>query len=247
MTATRRVILGLALLPGLLPATAVLPACAQAPDAGAGPGLVAASAEARRRLPATVSDALATIEVHGRDLRGTTTLLAQRSQTLLDYLGGEKVERLRTEDTSLEPELQDARGQPDRIKGYTGRGTVSFRTLPDRLPALLAGSLEHGATGVVQSGSVPREAEVETARQELAAEATRTALARAGAMAAAADTRLGAIQRIDADLSGGPGFAAMAAMRKSSAPMPAPPVASAAGEMEVVVRVSVTVRLVQDR
>lgn len=224
---------------------AAAPALAQVPavqnQAG---GLITTNAEARRRLQATVSDASVTIEVHGRDLRGTATALAQRSETLLNYLRAQGAERVRTEGTGFDPEVQEVRGQPDRIKGYSGRTGISFRTVPDRLPLLLSGSLENGATGLLQSGAQPREEDIETARQELAAEATRAALARARSVAAAAEGKLGGIQRIEVDPVSLPGgFEPDMALRMERAPRPVPPMASAAGETEVMVRVSLSVRL----
>ncbi|WP_338664385.1 SIMPL domain-containing protein [Pararoseomonas sp. SCSIO 73927] len=228
------------------PASAAPERTATGPAIGAGaPGLVSVGAEARRRLPATVSDAVVTIEVHGRDLRAAAAALAGRSGTLLGFLRAQGAERLRTEATGFEPELQDVRSAPDRIKGYAGRATISFRTVPDRLPALLSGSLENGATGLLQSGSLPREEEVEAARQELAAEATRTALARARAVAAAAGARVAGVHRIELDPPGAtlPYAAEAAAPMMRRAPVPVPPMASAAGEAEVAVRVTAVLRL----
>ena len=148
-------------------------------------GIINTHAEAHRRLPNTVSDAFVGIEVHARDVQGATSLLARQSQDLLSYLRAEKVERLRTEGVGVEPEMQEVHGQPDRITGYIGRTTVSFRITPDRLPLLLAGCLDHGANRAFQAGSSPREEEVEQARQKLAAEAARTALAQASTVALA--------------------------------------------------------------
>jgi len=208
------------------------------------PGVVAVGAEARRRLPATVSDAAVTVEVHGRDLRAAAAALAGRSGTLLAFLRAQGVERLRSEATEFEPEVQEGRSGPDRIRGYAGRATVTFRTTPDRLPALLSGSLENGATGLLQSGSLPREEEVEAARQELAAEATRTALARARAVAAAAGERVAGVQRIELDPARPPvAYAGELVARAPRARAPLPAMASEAGESEVVVRVVATLRL----
>ncbi|MBP0494266.1 SIMPL domain-containing protein [Pararoseomonas indoligenes] len=234
----------LAQAPGPQDRPAQVPATQMSANPAEVPGLVAVGAEARRRLPATVSDAVVTIEVHGRDLRGTAAALAGKSGTLLAFLRAQGAERLRTESTGFEPELQEVRNQPDRIKGYAGRATVSFRTVPDRLPALLSGSLENGATGLLQSGSLPREEEVEAARQELAAEATRTALARARAVAAAAEARVAGVQRIEMDPPGAVlPYGAEAAAPMMRAQVPVPPMASAAGEAEVVVRVTAVLRL----
>lgn len=166
-----------------------------APPAGRpSPGLITTHAESKRRLPNTVSDAVVSIEVHGRDLRGTASALGRQSQALLTFLRGQPTERLRTDGMSFNPETQEVRNQPDRIKGYTGKLTVSFRTTPDQLAMLLAGCLDNGATGLGQFGSSPREQEVEAARQEMVAEAGQSALAQARAIATAAGQRIAGVE-----------------------------------------------------
>ena len=218
--------------------------CLLAPPARADPpGLITTQAEARRRLPNTVVDAVVTIEVHGRDLRTTADLLARRSQSLLDHLRSATTDRLRTEHTAFEPERQEVRGQPDRIKGFTGRVVVTFRTTPDRLPALLSSSLEHGATGVQSSGSQPREQEIVAARQELAAEATKAALEEARAIAVAADQRPAGIERIEVGPQRSPESGEPSLARLLQAPRPIVPMATEAGDKEIAVLVVVTIRL----
>jgi uncharacterized protein YggE len=203
-------------------------------------------AEARRRLPNTVSDASVSIEVHGRDLRGTATQLGRQAQALLGFLRSQNVERLRTEGTSFEPEIQELRGQPDRIKGYTGRITVSFRTNPDGLPFVLAGSLENGATALGGFGSSPREEEVEAARREMVEEAARVAVAQARAIADAVGQRVAGIELVEVDPSPpelrSSGVAYMAERAARPAP-PVPPIASAAGDSGLSVMVVMTVRV----
>ena len=207
-------------------------------------GVITTHAEARRRLPNTVSDVSVSIEVHARDLPGASALLARRSQTLLGYLRGQGAERLITEQVSMEPELQEVRGQPDRIKGFTGRSAVSFRTTPDRLPVLLAGCLDNGATGLLQSGSSPREDEIETARRELADEAVRAALAQAVSVAKAADQRVAGIQHIDVDpFRGVRGLSMEADAVLRRAPRPSQPIAAEAGESGISVTVLLRTRI----
>jgi len=217
------------------------PALAQAPGPSGTvsdpPGTISVRAAAHRRLANTVADASVAVEAHGRDVPGTARLLAEASQSLLGYLRGAHADRLRTEATAFEPETQQARGQPDRITGFTGRTGVSFRTTPDALPALLAGSLDHGANALQQSGSSPRDEEVDRARDELAAEVTRTALAQA-AVAQAAGQRVTGVAEIVVDGPERP-MRPMMAMARSAAP----PVAQQAGDTEVTVGVLVKVRI----
>ena len=212
------------------------------------PGLITTHVQAHRRLTNTVSDANVSIEVHGRDLRGTATQLGRQAQALLAFLRTQPTERLRTDGTSFEPEIQEVRGQPDRIKGYTGRITVSFRTVPDQLPFVLAGCLDNGATALGQFGSSPREEEVEAARRDMVGEATRAAVAQARAIADAADQKVAGIQLVEVD----PvprverGLPAADALVDRAAPRPAAPVApiaSEAGASDLSVTVVMTVRV----
>lgn len=236
---------------GALPAAAQDPGRTPPPDQAAAPasrpGIISTHAQSRRRLPNTVADATVSIEVHGRDLRGTATALARQSQSLLAFLRGKPTERLRTEGTSFDPEIQELRGQPDRIKGYTGRIAVSFRTTPDQLPTLLAGCLDNGATALGQFGSSPREDEIEAARREMVAEASQAALAQARAIAETLGQRIAGVEYVEVDPAPGAvlesqGVPYLAERAARPAP-PVPPVANEAGDAGLSVKVVMTLRL----
>jgi uncharacterized protein len=168
-------------------------------------------------------------------------LLAQRSQELLEFLRQQAAERLRTEDVSVEPQTETQPNTRDRIVGYSGRLSISFRTMPQQLPALLGGSLEHSANTIIQTVLMPSESEIDAAREELAINATKTALAQAEAVAKAADARVVGIREINVAPEGevvpfgraqaGKGLAVSAAMNRT--------IATAAGEQELAVRVVV--------
>ncbi len=131
----------------------------------------------------------------GRTADAVSSALAQKSQTLLDYLRQQVTERLRTEDVAFQPQVESVRGT-DRIVGYSGSANVSFRITPDKLGTVLAGSLEHGANTVSQTQFSPLESEVEAARGELELEGTKTALARAHAIAEAVGLRVVRVEQI---------------------------------------------------
>jgi hypothetical protein len=188
-------------------------------------GIITTHADAKRRLPNTVSDAVVSIEVHGRDLRTTASQLGRQSQSLLTFLRGQPTERLRTDGMNFDPEAQELHGQPDRIKGYTGHLTVSFHTTPEQLPALLAGCLDNGATGLGQFGSSPREQEMEAARLEMVAEASQAALAQARAIATVVGQRIAGIEVVQVDpVPGGSISPALLEYDQARAARPAPPV-----------------------
>ena len=214
------------------------------------PGLITVHATAHRRLASTVADASVSIEVHGRDLRGTATQLGRQAQALLAFLRTQNAERLRTEGTSFEPEIQELRGQPDRIKGYTGRISVSFRTVPDQLPLVLAGCLDNGATALGQFGASPREDEVDAARRDMVAEATAAAMGQARAVAGSSGQKITGIELAEVDpmpgtmpLPAAAEFRLDRAARPAAVPSPVPPIASVAGDSDLAVTVIMTVRL----
>ena len=185
--------------------------------------------------------------MHGRDLRGTATALARQSQLLLTFLRGQATERLRTDGMSFDPEIQELKGQPDRIKGYTGRLTVSFRTSPEQLPLLLAGCLDNGATSLGQFGSSPRESEIEAARREMVAEATQAALGQARTIADTVGQRIAGVELVQVDPATGvipdPPSASYMAERASRPALQAPPVAIQAGDSGLSLTVVMTLRV----
>jgi hypothetical protein len=228
-----------------LAASLAMPTLAQEQQQQQQPGTVTTHATARALLANTVADVAIGVEAHARTVPAVQAALAQGSDRLLDFLRAEKVERLRTEQVAVTPETEPVRGQPDRIAGYGGRMRLTFRVPADRLGAVLGGALDKGGNALESTSLVPREAELDASRQQLAAEAVRTALAQARAVAEAAGRRLGAVRQIQVD----PGYGLprpapmMAAARMTS--VAAPPIATEAGESEVAATVSVTVNLVE--
>ncbi len=230
--------------PALIQPALAQPSAAQPAPAVPPAGLVTTHAQAHRRLPNTVSDVAVSIEVHARDLPDAAAQLARRSQTLLDYLRGEHAERLRSDAVGMNPDTEEQRGRPDRIIGYTGRASVSFRATPDTLPALLAGCLDHGASGVGDDRASPRESEVDQTSQELASEAARAALAQAAAVAEALGERLASVAQVEVDPADR--FAPSPApppARMMPAGRPTPPIATEAGGTDISVGVTLTARI----
>ena len=247
----RRWLAGLGLLcvlAGPMPAQTAAPAQERVTPQPTPEGIVVTGATARRRVPNTVADVVVGIEATGRDVASVSQPLEQRSQSLLEFLRQQGAERLRTEDVSVEPQTEAQPNGRARIVGYSGHLSVSFRTTPQQLPVLLAGSLEHGANTIIQTVFVPRESEIDATRQELAVEATKMALTQAEAVAKAANLRVTAIREINVAPEGG-----VVPLVRNAQPAQGPAVATAmnrtiataAGEQELAVRV--TVRAAIDR
>jgi uncharacterized protein YggE len=201
-------------------------------------GKINLEATARKRLPNTVADVVLGIQVEGRTADSVSSALDQRSHTLLDYLRQQGAERLRTENVEFQPQVESVRGSSDRIVGYSGSANVSFRVTPDKLGIVLTGSLMHGANTVSQTQFSPLETEVEAARRQLELEGTKTALARADAIAEAAGLRVVRVEQISVAAEENeiqPFTVAKAEPRVVGG------TATASGEQEISVRVAVQV------
>lgn len=203
-------------------------------------GIVSTSATARRRIPNTVADVSVGIQTQGVDAASVSRDLAQRSQTLLDWLRGQGAERLATDQISFQPQTHEEKNGQQKIVGYTGTTSVSFRTTPEKVGAILSGVLDHGANTIQQTSYAPKEEEQDKLRKELAQEATRTAVAQGNAVAEAAGTRVIGVREVNVEPNGG--IRPMPMMRMSmGAATKEVPMASEAGEQDISVTVSVRV------
>jgi uncharacterized protein YggE len=201
-------------------------------------GLVSTSATAHRRIANTVADVSVGIQTQGVDAASVSRDLAQRSQTLLEWLRGQGAERLATDQISFQPQTHEEKNGQQKIVGYTGSTTVSFRTTPEKVGAILSGVLDHGANTIQQTSYGPKEEEADKARKELAQEATRTAVAQGNAVADAAGTHVIGVREVNVEPSGM--IRPMPMMRMSmGAATKEVPMAGEAGEQDISVTVSI--------
>jgi uncharacterized protein len=200
-------------------------------------GLVSTSATAHRRIPNTVADVSVGIQTQGADAASVSRDLAQRSQTLLDWLRGQGAERLATDQISFQPQTHEEKSGQQKIVGYTGSTTVSFRTTPEKVGAILSGVLDHGANTIQQTSYAPKEEDEDKVRKELAQEATRTAMAQGEAVANAAGTHVIGVREVNVEPSGI--MRPMPMMRMSmGAATKEIPMAGEAGDQDISVTVS---------
>jgi uncharacterized protein len=203
-------------------------------------GIVSTSATAHRRIPNTVADVSVGIQTQGGDAASVSRDLAQRSQTLLEWLRSQGAERLATDQISFQPQTHEEKNGQQKIVGYTGNTSVSFRTTPEKVGAILSGVLDHGANTIQQTSYGPKEEEADRVRKELAQEATRTAVAQGDAVAEAAGTHVIGVREVNVEPSGMIRpmrmYTQMGAAMKAEA---APAMGAEAGEQDISVTVSI--------
>jgi hypothetical protein len=202
-------------------------------------GIVSTSATAHRRIANTIADISVGIQTQGADAASVSRDLAQRSQTLLEWLRSQGAERLATDQISFQPQTHEEKNGQQKIVGYTGNTSVNFRTTPEKVGAILSGVLDHGANTIQQTSYAPKEEEQDRVRKELAQEATRTAVAQGTAVAEAAGTHVIGVREVNVEPSGIIRPMPMMRMQTMAAAAKEVPMAGEAGEQDVSVTVSV--------
>jgi hypothetical protein len=215
--------------------------CATAPASCA--TLIETRATAETRIPNTAVDVSVGVTATGKSLPEVQRTLANKSNALLAYLRAQKVDRLITTSVSFSPQTRYDKSGPDKTVGYDGNEQVSFRTTPDKAPDLLTGVLSNGANNIDSTTFTPTEQEIADARRKLAEEATRTAIAQAESIAAAAGIKVAAIRNISVDNSAFEPIRVRAAgvmfADKQIIPGP-PPMNTASGDQQLSVQVNIT-------
>ena len=211
--------------------------CATAPQTCA--TLINTQATARARIPNTAVDITVAITGSRADLPSIQRNLTTRSAILLAYLRDQHAERLTTVDISFTPDMRDQKNGPQKTVGYNGTMQISFRTTPAKSGEILAGVLTQGANNIQSTTFTPTELEIAAVRRQLSADATKTAVAQAEAVAQAAGLHVAAIRSIEISASGNeysPRSNSFA-MAKSAAPIA--DIATASGDNEYTLQASI--------
>ena len=209
------------------------------------PTYISTAATAQTRIPNTAVDVSLGLTVTKVGLPATQRALAAQTSTLLAYLRAQGAQRLITTNVSFTPETRYQKNSVDKTVGYTGTTTAAVRTTPEKAPDILAGALANGANTIDSTVFTPTEQEIEDARRDLAAQATKTAVAQVDTIAKAVGLHVLVVRDISV---GAPSPAAsendgvvMRPMRAMAVAGAAPPpIATAQGDQQLSISVSVT-------
>ncbi|WP_419804954.1 SIMPL domain-containing protein [Terriglobus sp.] len=210
--------------------------------------LITTSASAHRTIDNSAVDISVGVSVAERDLANTQRSLTQKTNTLMGFLKAQQVEHLRTDALSFSPDERYQKSGPDRTVAYNGSVSVSFRTTPEKAAELLSGVLTHGASTISSTVFTPTQEQVAKAHDDLAAEATRTALDQARAMAGAAGGHM--LTVVSVNTQAAPSIAMPASVayedRAPLARAAQAPIQTAAGDRELSVTVELVAAAAQD-
>ncbi len=125
-------------------------------------------------IPATIAVVQLGVEVQGKNAAQVQQEVARRSSAVVELLRSRNVERLQTTGIRLNPNYS-YENNVQRLTGYTGVNTVSFRLDNQRVGNLLDEAVNAGATRIDGISFVASDDAIATARQQALREATQDA------------------------------------------------------------------------
>ncbi len=141
------------------------------------------------------------VQVQGPTAQEVQRQVAERSAAVVRFLQGQPIERLETTGINLSPtyEYTDNR---QRLVGYTGQNTVSFRVATDKAGSILDRAVAAGATRIDSVSFIAPEAGVREARATALREAVEDARAQATVVLGALGYSMQAVQTIQVEAGG---------------------------------------------
>ncbi len=126
------------------------------------------------RIPTTLTDVSLGVEVQGKTAQEVQQRVAQRSSSVVTYLRSRHVQKLQTTGISLNP-TYDYNNNVQRLIGYTGTNTVSFRFNTETTGTLLDEAVKAGASRIDGISFVASDDAISTAQKQALRKATQDA------------------------------------------------------------------------
>lgn len=136
------------------------------------------------RIPTTTAQVQLGVEVQGETAAGVQQDVARRSTAVVELLRSRNVEQLQTTGIRLNP-VYSYENNRQRLIGYSGSNTVSFRVPPERAGTLLDDAVEAGATRIDSISFMASDSAIATAQKQALQEATQDAQQQADAVLSA--------------------------------------------------------------
>ena len=148
-----------------------LTACQSAPTLEKLPRTLTVSGKGDISIPTTMTQVSLGVQVQGKTSQEVQQQVAERSQAVVQLLKSRKeVEKLETTGISLNPTYSYQNNQ-QRLTGYSGTNTVSFRIETDKAGTLLDDAIKAGATRINGIRLVAGENAIAQAQQQAIQEA----------------------------------------------------------------------------
>ncbi|MCP2728953.1 SIMPL domain-containing protein [Limnofasciculus baicalensis] len=133
------------------------------------------------RIATTMSQIQLGVEIQGKTAQEVQEELARRSSAVVELLRSRNVEKLQTTGIQLNP-VYSYEDNVQRLKGYSGTNTVSFRVANERAGSILDEAVKAGATRIDGVSFSASESAISDAQKQALREATQDAQQQADAV-----------------------------------------------------------------
>ena len=132
-------------------------------------------------IAATEANVNLAVEVTGKSANEVQSEVARRADAVVNYLRSQNVQKLQTTGINLNP-IYDYSDGKQRITGYQGSNSVSFKVAANRSGAIIDRAVATGATSVNGVSFSASESEIDSAQKRALQEATQDARGQAQAI-----------------------------------------------------------------
>lgn len=133
------------------------------------------------QVPTTITQVQLGVEIKGETAEQVQQQVAQKSSAVIDFLRSRQVQQLQTTGVSLQP-IYDYNNNDNKLIGYIGTNTVSFRLQTDNMGNLLDEAVRAGATRIDSLSFTAEENAIAEAQKEALRKATENAKQQADAV-----------------------------------------------------------------
>jgi uncharacterized protein len=133
------------------------------------------------QVPTTITQVQLGVEIKGETAEQVQQQVAQKSSAVIEFLRSRQVEELQTTGVSLQP-IYDYKNDDNKLIGYIGTNTVSFRLQTDNMGNLLDEAVRAGATKIDSLSFTAEENAIAEAQKQALRKATENAKQQADAV-----------------------------------------------------------------
>lgn len=143
--------------------------------------MLTVTGEATEMIPTTKAEVQLGVEIRGETAQQVQEEVARRTTAVVELLRSRNVEKLETTGVRLNP-VYDYRNDEQRLTGYVGTNTVSFRLNTTQVGQLLDSTVQAGATRIDNIRFIAEDSAIAIAQKQALREATQDALSQADAV-----------------------------------------------------------------
>lgn len=164
-------------LAGLLSIVAIAPAIAQEKLMRT----LTVTGQGKEMIPTTLTQVQLGVEIRGKTTQEVQQEVARRTSAVVELLRSRNVEKLQTASMQLQPAYDYSNNQ-QRLVGYIGTNTVTFRLNNEQVGSLLDEAVKVGATRIDSISFTASENAIATAQKQALQLATQDAQQQANAV-----------------------------------------------------------------